>query len=314
MVQQSRIAMDALFGPTEGRNIARRSRRLFQNVPARIRDFEARFGEHAATSDFDYTADCPIFILSAGWRSGSTLLQRMIMARKQDVLIWGEPYDRARVFDRMMNQVRCFTRDWPWDDFIQPVVAGRDLSDQWIANFYPDPTHLKLAHRLFFDTLFAQPARRAGYHEWGVKEVRLTTRHVHYLRWLYPGAKFLLLYRNPLDAYRSYRERRRWFRAWPERPVLTPYAFGRNWTELTADFLRHQDESGVIVLRYEDLDTHETAQRISDYVGWSVELPSNMARVGSSRVGSQTIWAPRIERALLAFAVRKTARRAGYDF
>ncbi len=32
----------------------------------------------------------PIFILSAGWRSGSTLIQRLIMS-KERILIWGEP-------------------------------------------------------------------------------------------------------------------------------------------------------------------------------------------------------------------------------
>ena len=32
----------------------------------------------------------PIFLLSAGWRSGSTLLQRLIMS-DSNVLIWGNP-------------------------------------------------------------------------------------------------------------------------------------------------------------------------------------------------------------------------------
>ena len=45
-------------------------------------------------------AAAPIFLLSAGWRSGSTLLQRLIMSDKH-VLIWGEPYDECGAIQAM---------------------------------------------------------------------------------------------------------------------------------------------------------------------------------------------------------------------
>ncbi|MEO0535490.1 MAG: hypothetical protein AAF215_16660 [Cyanobacteria bacterium P01_A01_bin.123] len=38
-------------------------------------------------------ADSPIFVFSAGWRSGSTLLQRLVMSDKS-VVIWGELFNR----------------------------------------------------------------------------------------------------------------------------------------------------------------------------------------------------------------------------
>ena len=37
--------------------------------------------------------DDPIFVLAAGWRTGSTLLQRMII--EAGALVWGEPYSQA---------------------------------------------------------------------------------------------------------------------------------------------------------------------------------------------------------------------------
>ena len=54
----------------------------------------------------------PIFLLSAGWRSGSTLLQRLIMSDK-NVLIWGEPYDECGQIQAMADTLKAFRPDWP---------------------------------------------------------------------------------------------------------------------------------------------------------------------------------------------------------
>ena len=48
-----------------------------------IKVFQDRWPDVASSSE-----DAPIFILSAGWRSGSTLLQRMLTP---ECLIWGNP-------------------------------------------------------------------------------------------------------------------------------------------------------------------------------------------------------------------------------
>ena len=49
----------------------------------------------------------PVFILSAGWRSGSTFLRRCLMA-SSDILIWGEPYRYAEPIRLLARQVRAF--------------------------------------------------------------------------------------------------------------------------------------------------------------------------------------------------------------
>src|SRR5262245_48832244 len=47
----------------------------------------------------------PIFILSAGWRSGSTLVQRCVMSGGE-AMIWGEPYGPFGLFDALADPIR----------------------------------------------------------------------------------------------------------------------------------------------------------------------------------------------------------------
>ncbi len=102
--------------------------------------------------------------------------------------------------------------------------------------------------------MFSEPARRAGVPRWGIKEVRLGIEHGFYLRWLYPKARFLVLYRNPLDAYRSYSQYgRSWYDTFPDKPVFTPTAFGPHWRRLMEGFLRDAGKLDALLVRYEDL-------------------------------------------------------------
>src|SRR5262245_32576620 len=52
-----------------------------------------RFLESQPGNRFDENEDgaAPIFLLSSGWRSGSTLVQRLINS-DSSVLMWGEPF------------------------------------------------------------------------------------------------------------------------------------------------------------------------------------------------------------------------------
>jgi hypothetical protein len=54
----------------------------------------------------------PLFILSAGWRSGSTLLQRMLIGNEQ-LMIWGEPYHRSNIVESMLGQLALLHGGWP---------------------------------------------------------------------------------------------------------------------------------------------------------------------------------------------------------
>jgi len=258
--------------------------------------------------------DKPIFLLSAGWRSGSTLLQRLIMSSPQ-VLLWGEPYDECGVIQALAQTMRCFRPGWPPSDYFLEQHAGKPLAGEWIANLFPEPQAWRAAHLAFFERAFAEPARHAGATRWGIKEVRLDVQHAHYLRWIYPDAKFVFLYRDPLQAYRSYcRYGRNWYDTWPDRPVFTPTAFGRHWRNLTQGYLRGANKLGALVLRYEDVVQGSEAllSAIDRHLEISVDRSVLSQKIGSSERGGEQAWVSRLEKSLLRRAVSPVAQELGY--
>jgi len=264
-------------------------------------------------------AETPIFLLSAGWRSGSTLLQRLIMSDPR-VLIWGEPYDECGIIQAMAETVKPFRPGWPPPDYYHSHHSNakpEELTVDWIANLFPAPEALKRGHRAFFDTTFGEPARSTGAPRWGIKEVRLTAEHACYLRWLYPNARFLFLYRNPLDAYQSYcRYGRNWYNTWPDKPVFTPAAFGRHWRELTEGFLKTEKALGALLVRYEDLAQggDEPLQRIERYLDLRLDRSVLGKKVGSSERGGELARVSQVEKVLLRQSVSPVAQDVGYRF
>ncbi|HET7306595.1 MAG TPA: sulfotransferase [Gammaproteobacteria bacterium] len=258
------------------------------------------------------SGDAPVFILSAGWRSGSTFLQRAVMAASS-ILIWGEPYRRAALVESLSRQVRAFTDQWPYDNYFLNRPATSSLADQWVANLYPDVEALLAAHVAYFERLFKQTALDLDVSEWGFKGVSLSVSHARYLRWLFPNAKFLFIYRNPYHAYRSYYRWRDWYRTWPSQPVFTPLKFGAMWSDLAADFINNYRKVDGLLLRYEDLKTAETKRKLEDYLDRPIADPASLKRIGG-RSGSTPPrqWAPRTHYFLLRQCVNPLAANMGY--
>jgi hypothetical protein len=259
----------------------------------------------------------PIFILSAGWRSGSTFLQRWLM-RNNDLLIWGEPFRYAEPIHQLAYQVRPFAQPaWPPDFFFADQYDDRsDFTGEFVANLYPSMQEFLGAHLAYFRHLFIEPSTRLNRARWGLKEVALTADDACYLKWLFPRARFLFLFRNPYHAFRSYRQWRNWYRRWPDEPVFTAARFGKSWKELTTDFLQHHGKVGGLLLPYEQLRTAETRNRLEEYLGLTVADPTSVPRV-RDRVqrdvqGDDDRWVPRIERYLLKRAVEPVAIQLGY--
>jgi hypothetical protein len=232
-----------------------------------------------------------------------------------DLLIWGEPYTHNAIVDTLSSQLKAFNAHWPLAHFFVSQHNKDEFKNSWVANLYPELQDFRSAHTAFFDQLFARPAAALGCSRWGLKGVLLTAEHAVYLRWLYPHAKFLFLYRNPFDAWRSYRRWRRWYRRWPDQPVHTPTEFGQLWYELTGDFLRRYDEVDGLLLRYEDLTAPQTRTRIENYLERPVTAADGLERIkGTPRKAKfNQGYLPKIEKMLLARQIEPLASALGYS-
>lgn len=305
-----KVPVEARTGPIRHRARHREAVRATPPLAEAIRALDTRFAPRAAAPGAS-----PVFVLSAGWRSGSTLLQRLVMSAG-GIVVWGEPYDRLWYVQRLAESLRALGGDWPPDRFFLDARerdGATDHSGEWVANLYPEVADLQAAHRAFFDRLFAEPARARGYERWGVKEVRLSAGHATYLRWLYPDAKILFLVRDPLAAYRSYRIFRPWYDRWPEPPVFTPGDFGRHWARLAGSFAERADDLDARLIRFEDLVGGRTdLETLSEYLGLELR-PEVLEKPVTGRGGAELAEVPAVEYRLLRRVVGPVARELGYD-
>ena len=267
------------------------------------------------------TGVAPVFLLASAWRSGSTLAQRLLVS-SGDLLMWGEPYDHSSPIRRLAGSVAPFDSKWPPTPYI---VDPKDppSHDKWIANAYPAPRHLMAAHRAFFDTLFTEPAREAGFARWGLKAVRLNGEHSRYLQTLYPDARFVFLHRNPYDAFLSYRllhdirpHSYWWYHRWPDIQVSTAEQFGAIWATITESFLEHINEVKGGVVAYEDI-VRGDLDGLEKAAGVDIDRSVLQDRVGSTE-DERGAWKDASlmlsdeERAAIEVAAGAVARRLGY--
>ncbi len=253
-------------------------------------------------------SESPIFLLGSSWRSGSTLLQRLVSA-SQEALIWGEPYAHCDYVRRLAESLLPLPSEDVQPGFFIDSEATGQWHAEWIANLYPEPDALIDAHRQFFKALYAGPARRRGYSRWGIKEVRLGGEEVAYLRWLFPAARIVFLHRNPHDAYRSYRSMERWYDRWPQDRVLTPAHFGRLWRIKTASFVKRQAEFDACLLSYEELCTGERLAALSGHLGVAIGAAALERHIGG-RTDVEPV--PRLELRRLRSEVEPLAASLGY--
>ena len=300
----------ALIGPAQARAAHRQALRLEPGILTGMAQLQS-----LCPADETDDQEEPIFLLSAGWRSGSTLLQRLIMS-DSSVLMWGEPYDECGMIQALANTLQAFRSGWPPEEYYYDGTPPDKLSGEWIANLFPSPEDLRKSHRAFFDTLFAEPAMRAGAERWGIKEVRFGAEHCAYLRWLYPKARFIFLYRNPFSAYRSYcRYGRSWYDTFPGKPVFTPTAFGRHWRLLMEGFLSEATKLNALLVRYEDLVAGNVKlDEIEAYLNISINRTVLIDKVGSSEQAGENAKVSWLEKQLLKRAVSPLAQEIGYKW
>jgi hypothetical protein len=299
-----RRSLETLLGTPEAHLLQRRERAVAAR-PLR----EAIAAVEARPGGSDPPSDEPLFLLSAGWRSGSTLVQRLVNSRRSWFL-WGEPYSRADLVPRLADSLRPVTESWPREDDLLHDAAG-DIEDRWTANLHPGLDRLLESHRALLRTLCAPPAGTPAGSGWGFKEVRLSGEHALYLHLLFPRAKFVFLVRDPRDAYASYKTWRSWYVRWPEEQVRTAWGYGGLWRGLAGSFLAAKAAVDGIVIRYEDLVPGGPAiAALEGLLGTPVDERVLGSRITGSDRGPTPLSA--LERGIVERRTASIARRLGY--
>jgi len=201
--------------------------------------------------------ESPIFLLAAGWRSGSTLLQR-ILVTDPNVLLWGEPLGEMALVSgmaQMLTRLATFpdlSRRWDANDEL-----FSSLSTSWIASLYPPGKDLRVGFLALFNKWLGDPAHERGFKRWGFKEVRLGAAEALFLHWLYPRAKFVLLARNPYDCYRSLSDSG-WHHLYHSRPDIridSAAGLARHWNRIALSWSELPPGFPSVLIKYEDLIT-----------------------------------------------------------
>jgi Sulfotransferase family len=234
--------------------------------------------EAISPSEYDVDIEEPIFIFSAGWRSGSTLIQR-ILCTDPSLFLWGEPLGRMSLLPRLTSALCTMTTKWPPYDYWCPETIDENfLETTWIANLFPNVSDFRSALRAFLLRWLADPARNKGRYRWGFKEVRLGLAEARVLTWLFPRAKFLVVVRHPYDAYRSvsraFPPGKSWkmYSRWPDIPLTGAASFAAHWNCLTTSWLVSQSQVNHRWIRYEDLIAGQVDFRsLEDFLGLNLE-------------------------------------------
>ena len=259
-------------------------------------------------------AESPIFLLSTGWRAGSTLLQRILITDPH-LLLWGEPLGEMVFLSRLSNMLSdsLSQRNWElWQS--QADVSTRPLSSSWIANLYPPAEDFRSALRGLFDRWLGEPARRGGFTRWGFKEVRFGATEASLLHWLYPWALFVVVSRHPFDSYRSLADSK-WDQVYYSHPELlidSVAKFARSWNRLALSWSELPTDFPLYHIKYEDLVRGDVNfRKLEAWLG--LEIKENVAlsvSVGRTSVRHRLNWH---ERFIIAHEAAAGMQALGYQ-
>lgn len=298
---------ESVYGPIYARRHHKESLTRGRSIIKGLEQVEQRWPDVQS-----HEQQSPVFILSAGWRSGSTLMQRLIMS-KQSILVWGEPYSDARIISHLADGISAITKSWPEDRWFVDQYDLNKLDSTFVANMYPPVEDMQQACLVYFKTMFELPAKKRGFERWGLKDVRLTIEDAHFIKWLFPNAKFVFLCRNPFDAYKSYRVDRSWYFEWPDKPVFTATEFGRNWNMLATGFYQGAENLGGMFIRYEDLVSGVlNSNDLETYLDCQIDTSLLGTKVGSHHSSGEKL--PSYELKQLKKEVEGIANILGYKY
>ncbi len=119
----------------------------------------------------------PIFVFSAGWRTGSTLVQR-ILCSHPDIHIWGENHGVVGLLQQAYEEIAGL-RSLAAQHTTEFEKHG---SNGWLAMMNPPPSCFCDGIRALLELYLRQPALQLGAARWGFKEVRHGIGTARFLR------------------------------------------------------------------------------------------------------------------------------------
>ena len=258
------------------------------------------------------SGESPIFVLSTGWRSGSTLLQRILVTDPR-LILWGEPLGDVALIPGIAETVSRMSKVIKLrENYISDNVTPRSMPTTWIALLYPPGEDFRLALRGFFDRWLGSPARQRGFVRWGLKEVRLSATEAAFLHWLYPNAKFLMISRHPYDGYRSLCDatwRRVYYRC-PDISVHSAAAFARHWNRLALSWSELPPEFPLFHIKYEELiDDGIDFRRLETWLGVEIREAAALSASVGATARSRLSWH---ERWIIRSIARRGMQALGY--
>jgi hypothetical protein len=254
--------------------------------------------------------ETPIFLLSNGMRSGSTLLQR-IMVTDPRLLLWGEPYAEMGLVSRLADMVAQPVSPWNLQASESLNLKSTPLATSWIADLYPPGENFRLALRQFFDRWLCEPARQLGFTRWGFKEIRFGATEASFLLWLYPRAKFVILYRHPYDCYRSFADSGWVAPIMDGIPLDSAAAFAKDWNRLVLSWSELPAGFPAFHIKYEDLIKNKVDfRKLESWLGIHLkEHVALSAAVGGTSKRARLNWC---ERFIIAREAAEGMRALGY--
>lgn len=143
-----------------------------------------------------------VFVIACAPRSGSTLMQRLLMSHP-DLFMWGEGRYLIRPlldFDKGYDQCKDKSR-WSWE-------AARDngLIKGWYPSMMPEVPSKQLVAGWLDQLMGSQP-----FGSWGCKFIMITPDEVKRLHSIFPDAGFIFLTRNFEEVSESFQSvKQRW--------------------------------------------------------------------------------------------------------
>jgi hypothetical protein len=259
--------------------------------------------------------DKPVFLMSACWRAGSTLTQRLILS-SGEIAMWGEPLGKAALIPKLADSLAAVDETMPMYHGEEIPSDAHALSSKWVANLAPPFETIAESHRALLEAWLAEPARNVfGLERWGLKEVRLSIDHARYLRFLYPQAKFVFIVRDVRRSYLSWRANG-WGEDWPDLYTYWPVSYGLLWKNLAQGYWDGHKDVGGFFLRFEDLVAGKTdLTALAEYL--EVEkLDAGVlekkvgGNIGEAAKAKKTLTAP--EKYLLSAVAGSTMKTLGY--